>query len=125
MNWLKPQVIGELPPPLFKHSAALVGSKTFVFGGVGPSNVPYKEHKEKEKDAASATVTYLDTGMECYIDEIFSLCSTSDWNSIDRGFGGGLMFMSENFAWVTRPVTGSIPPSRGAHTTTAIGDKVP
>jgi host cell factor len=41
--WNKVNCTGEIPPPRYGHSAHILGSRLFIFGGKGPKDVVYKD----------------------------------------------------------------------------------
>jgi hypothetical protein len=43
MNWVELKCKGDIPPGLYGHTASLVGSKMFIFGGRGAGGVTFKD----------------------------------------------------------------------------------
>ena len=41
--WHKMPCSGQIPPPRYGHSAHLIGSRMFIFGGKGPADEYYKD----------------------------------------------------------------------------------
>ena len=41
--WHKISCSGEIPSPRYGHSAHILGSRMFVFGGKGPGDIVYKD----------------------------------------------------------------------------------
>ena len=41
--WHKMPCSGQVPPPRYGHSSALIGSRMFIFGGKGPNGDTYKD----------------------------------------------------------------------------------
>eukprot|EP01038_Epipyxis_sp_PR26KG_P015540 gene15540-20981_t len=43
LNWHKINCSGDIPGPRYGHTAHILGSRMFIFGGKGPNNVVYKD----------------------------------------------------------------------------------
>lgn len=43
LNWHKVNCTGDLPGPRYGHSAHIIGTRMFIFGGKGPKDVVYKD----------------------------------------------------------------------------------
>lgn len=127
LEWKKVNCDGEVPPPRYGHTAHLVGSRMFIFGGKGPNGVVYRD------------TYYLD--IETWVWVLVSPSSTSPnarffhaselvgkkivvhggWDG-NEVFDDLWVFNTDLFSWMKPRTAGFGPTSRYGHTISLTSD---
>lgn len=136
MHWSTLATSGQTPKPFCKHTATLVGSKIFFFGGSSTQIGEDDEEIEVFND-----LVIFDTETHSW----WSPPQTGDLPGRHRAhtatlvdtrlfiFGGGdgpnyfnhvYILDTKTFIWTKPKVTGTVPGPRRAHTATAVGNKI-
>ena len=121
LKWRKINCNGQIPGPRYGHSAQLIGSRMFIFGGKGPSGVLYKD------------VFFLDLETWIWVSvkavsagpspRFFQACETvgrkivihGGWDN-DEVLNDLWIFNTDSFSWMQPRMAGFAPTPRYGHT---------
>jgi N-acetylneuraminic acid mutarotase len=125
--WHKMNCKGEIPPPRYGHSAHLLGSRMFIFGGKGRNGENYKDIYYLDlvewRWVAVDTVSTGPSARFYHASELVGkrIVIHGGWNGHDV-FEDLWVFNTDTFAWMQPRVNGFAPSPRYGHSMTLLGD---
>lgn len=125
--WHKISCTGELPGPRYGHSAHIIGSRMFIFGGKGPKEVVYKDVFFLDLvDWVWVPVNSISTpplGRFYHAAEVVGrkIVVHGGWDG-EEVFSDLWIFNTESFVWMQPRTVGFGPSARYGHTMTLTVD---
>jgi N-acetylneuraminic acid mutarotase len=127
LEWHKINCSGDIPGPRYAHTAHILGSRMFIFGGKGPKDTLYKdcyfldliEWVWVPVKAISATPAPRFFHASEVVGKKIVLHGGWDGTEI---FNDLWIFNTENFAWIQPKTTGFGPTDRYGHSLTLTAD---
>lgn len=125
--WHKMSCSGEIPPPRYGHSAQLLGSRMFIFGGKGPRDTNYKDVYYLDLvNWVWVAVDTVSTGPASRFYHASELVGKKivihgGWNGTEV-FDDIWIFNTDTFAWMQPRTAGFAPTARYGHSMTLVED---
>ena len=125
--WHQVKCSGQIPGKRYGHSAHLLGSRMYIFGGKGPSNEYYKDVYFLDLVewvwVCVSTVSQGPTARFYHASELVGkkIVIHGGWDGTDI-FDDLWIFNTDSFAWMQPKVSGFAPTPRYGHTITLVPD---
>eukprot|EP01041_Mallomonas_annulata_P013604 gene13604-28896_t len=125
--WHNMTCSGEIPSPRYGHSAQIVGSRMFIFGGKGPNGILYKDICFLDLvEWIWVPVSTLSLGPSARMNHASELVGRKivvhgGWDGNDV-FNDFWIFNTDSFAWMQPKMSGFAPSARFGHTLTLTPD---
>lgn len=128
LTWHEARCGGEVPPPRYGHTAEVIGSRMFIFGGRGPRGVIYRDvyfldlvdwvwvpvHAVTESPSPRFFHSSCLVGRKLVI--------FGGWDGDVSCFGDLWLFDTDTFVWMQPRTAGFSPTARYGHTMTLLPD---
>ena len=127
MHWHKMNTTGQIPPPRYGHTAHIVGSRMFIFGGKGMNGALYNDIYFLDLvEWIWVPVAALSTGPTPRLYHASTLVGRKmvvygGWNGVTL-YNDLWIFNTDSFSWMQPKTTGFAPSARYGHTLTLSPD---
>lgn len=127
LAWHKMPCSGQIPSPRYGHTAHLIGSRMFIFGGKGPNDVYYKDVYFLDLvDWIWVAVSTVSAGPAARFYHSAELVGRKivihgGWNGVDI-FDDVWIFNVDTFGWMQPKTGGFAPGPRYGHSLTLLPD---
>jgi Rab9 effector protein with kelch motifs len=127
VTWHKMTCTGQVPSPRYGHSAHIIGSRMFVFGGKGPRGAVYKDVYFLDLiEWVWVPVSSVSQGPSARFFHASELVGRKivvhgGWDC-DEVFGDIWIFNTDSFSWIQPRTAGFAPTPRYGHTLTLVPD---
>ncbi|ETV79299.1 hypothetical protein H257_07351 [Aphanomyces astaci] len=127
-TWCQVKCEGKPPAPRYNHTATLIGTKMFVFGGKGAKGALYRDmfYLDLETWHWFSVNWTTESPSERFSHSALAvgnkLVIFGGWDGTNKTFKDLWVFDTESFAWIKPKVTGTPPPPRHGHTMVLLED---